>query len=296
MSIEILKKGKSARDAEKYLKLMHQRLRKETKLRDEKNLVDPTPIEKYIKNRQELIELERIEDVKVVKKRSTDLKTKSIKNLAKARSQFSEASKIWLHISELKEKIIVQEQVIAKTALKIEKLSKPQHDISSSLLANISSLESEIASAESRLNLLVYSESIAKKPAELDHFAASIKNYSRPSVIVNTPVDAWKIAPSEIRDILTCNYKEIKELEDNIETISKILDKPVEDDKVLQDQVNEKIDLEKATIGNLYQKKLQKQIQVLTTGFAAEIKKLHDDILGLKQSLAISHLKNHKIN
>lgn len=295
MSVEILRKGKTAQDAEKYLKMMKARQKREKLQREEENLRETTPFQNYIKSKKELIVLEKETTDETVKTRSITLKMKGIDNNSKATSKFAARSETRLRISELKDKILQQEETLKKNEEKIVKLSRVPQEVSEKSLVKVRKLEAEIEAAESRLTVLKYSESIANNPEELQKFSMSMKKYANPGVILSTSEDAWKIGPSEIREKMSKNYQEIKEIQEKIEEVQKVLSESPEVDKKLQEEVIEIIDKEKKIVSKKYEKKMEKVVALEEKIFALEVKKIMEEIAGVKESLALSHLKTRNL-
>ena len=195
MSIEISRKGKVAKDAETFLKNLHKKQKKIARENEEKNLREVTRFDKYITSRQEKIQIEKAESNRIIQNRAAEQKAKTIDNLSKSCSKFSELSGIRLRIDTLKEEIAIYDEKISENEIKVQKYSKPSQDVSSSILSKIKSLEAEIASAESKLNFFQNSERLAKHPNDLtsvspNAYSFITQNHPKPDIIMNTPSDA----------------------------------------------------------------------------------------------------------
>lgn len=293
MSEAITGKAKTIKDAQNYLKKLYDKQKLIAKQKKNTNLKDITSLQKYIKTKKEVMEIESIEQDELVKTRGSLKRQNIIQNFSKSSTKFSGASETRLKIAALKEKIQDQEKKIIESEKKLEKWLQPRKTLSNDIKEKISALESEISSSESRLNLLLHCESLSSNPEELSKFAESIKNYSKPIIISNTVKDAWTLAPSEVRDIIKSNHSQIKKTQEKIEEISKLLNEPIEKDPELQELISSAIEKAKQEVNKTYTKKLEKSMHNITAGYTKEIQNIKTEILTLKQSLSLEYLKTH---
>lgn len=291
MSVKISTTGKAARDAEIFLKKLNSKQKKDAKKIVKNNLREVTLFEKFVETRREKFEIEKTERDRVIQTRALEKREKALENKAKSCSYYSAASELWLQIAELQETLRKQQENIDKNDKKIQSLQRPQNSISKTTETNIKSLESAVESSKARLRILTHLESISTSPQKLKDFIGITKSYSKPEIIINTPTDAWKFGPSEVREKILSNHSTLNEIQKQIENISELLKNP-ENDQNLQNEIKNLIEKDKQEVENFLKKKLEKSLENIHNMYKADVNSLNEAITSLKQSLAVSNLKN----
>lgn len=296
MSVFLSRKGKAAEDAEKFLRNLNNKQKniikqKQTSEQAEKKA---TPLKKYIKTRQELTEIESLTTKTYAQKKAKIFKDKLRENMKTMCSSLSEISEIHLKITGYREKTQAQEKKILENLSFIKEFSKPQRELSGATVKKLQELEEKVKAAEARLKVLVYSEKLAASPDKLEEFVGKIGNYAEPEIIVADAKDAWSLGPSEVRELMMFKYREIREIEERVYRLGEEFRKDIAEDLELQKEAEEKILHEKQSVNIVYQKKMDRALEMVKMTYLNDINKTKQDVEDLEKKLAIVHLSFRK--
>ncbi|OMJ70101.1 hypothetical protein SteCoe_31994 [Stentor coeruleus] len=296
MSVFLSKKGKAAGDAEKFLRNLNNKQKNILKQKQalEQAEKKATPLKKYIKTRQELTEIETLTTKAYAQKKAKIFKEKLRENMKTMCSSLSEISEIHLKINEYKEKTQAQEKKILENLSFIKEFSRPQRELSNAAIKKVQGLEEKVKAAEARLSVLMHSEKLASSPDKLEEFVGKIGDYAEPEIIVADAKDAWSLGPSEVRELMMFKYREIREMDEKIYELEEVLRRDLAEDLGLQKEAEEKILHEKQNVNMVYQKKMDRALEMIRITYLNDINKTKQDVEDLEKKLAIVHLSFRK--